>query len=230
MQVDLVSYTPNPMRVLWVAAKTCRSPKAPQELWREYGNTSRKSRINTLKNIWESGHQSVFEHVSMTYAVSYVSRVCLAQYSRHRIGVSLSVQSQRHVHACPSIDASLRYVIPPSIEDKNYNVIRQYDAVAKDAQATYNNLLAIGIPKEDARFVLPQGTATNFITTVNLRSLGHLYDLRVKKPGAQWEIKKLVTWMVRLILEKEPELEEIIGVLPENQHEEERTNAKKDMP
>jgi thymidylate synthase (FAD) len=195
VNVNLFSHTPEPVRVLWTAARACYSGKTPQELWEEYPGPAKA--VKLLRSLWLRGHQSVFEHVTLTYAVSGVSRVLLAQYSRHRIGVSLSVQSQRHV--------SMKEVLAvyPNCLGTARSLIDQLYQWAWD---TYELLLESGVPKEDARFVLPQGAATNFVTTVNLRSLMHLYYVRVLEPGAQWEIRDLVREMVRLAAEAVPEL------------------------
>ena len=209
MQINLLAYTPKPIRVLWTAARTCYSPLTPQELWDGYPIASMHDMdspgkvIKLLRSLWERGHHSVFEHVSLTYAVSGVSRVLLAQYSRHRIGVSLSVQSQRHVKLHES---STRTVWPASVQ----KAAPLIDQALELCWRAYSILLEEGVPAEDARYALPQGVTTNFVTTVNLRSLMHLYRLRVLEPGAQWEIRDLVSEMVRLAVEAIPELEKIL--------------------
>jgi len=216
VEVNLLAHTPQPIRVLWTAARTCYSSLTPQELWDGYPIASMRDMdspgkvTKLLRSLWERGHQSVFEHVSLTYAVSGVSRVLLAQYSRHRIGVSLSVQSQRHVRQEEGM------VWPESFfaQDKSQpGAIKTWIAVRHAYEAVwhaYEELVALGVPKEDARFILPEGTVTNFVTTVNLRSLMHLYRLRVLEPGAQWEVEQLVREMVRLAAEAIPELAQII--------------------
>jgi thymidylate synthase (FAD) len=208
LKVDLIAYTPEPLRVLWTAARTCYSPKTPQELWEEYPEPEKAAVL--LNSLWRRGHQSVFEHVSLTYAVSGVSRVLLAQYSRHRIGVSLSVQSQRHVSANGNF-----FVVPPKIvellaEPKNQHVKDAWFEANRAIRWAYAVLVGAGIKKEDARFIMPQAVATNFVTTVNLRSLAHLYKLRVMGPGAQWEIRNLVCEMMRLAQEAVPKLGAIL--------------------
>mgnify|MGYP003704405705 CR=1 FL=1 len=54
----------------------------------------------------------------------------------------------------------------------------------------YGDLVAAGIPAEDARFVFPNATRTNLIMTVNLRALIHMSGLRLCTM-AQWEIRRL---------------------------------------
>ena len=50
---------------------------------------------DVLKRIIKAGHESVLEHVTLTYSVKGLSRDCLQQLSRHRL-ISQSVESTRH--------------------------------------------------------------------------------------------------------------------------------------
>ena len=54
----------------------------------------------------------------------------------------------------------------------------------------YGDLVAAGIPAEDARFVFPNATRTNLVMTTNLRALIHMSGLRLCTM-AQWEIRRL---------------------------------------
>ncbi|NPV52361.1 MAG: FAD-dependent thymidylate synthase [Firmicutes bacterium] len=208
MQVDILHMTPNPLKVIWTAARTCYSHLPPQELWASDPSTDDMLRI--ARRVFTSGHLSVVEHCSITYAVSGVSRTLLAQYSRHRIGVSLSVQSQRHVsEASARNDGQFEYVTPPGVQ-AHAGASRVFEDGMKMLQDLYDRLCAFGIRVEDARFVLPGAAMTNFVTTVNLRSLLDLYTKRVGEPGAQWEIKELIERMARLAVEREPWLGEFI--------------------
>jgi thymidylate synthase (FAD) len=100
-------------------------------------------------------------------------------------------------------------VVPPCIQD-NPEAEDIFFTAIQGAHTYYDRLVALGIRKEDVRFVLPEATATNFVTTVNLRSLAHLYRLRAWEPGAQWEIRNLVREMVRLAQVAVPELGAIL--------------------
>lgn len=208
MQVEILACTPNFLKVIWCAARTCYSQKSPLELWDEAPGEEEMLRL--VRRIFASGHHSVIEHCSITYGVSGVSRTLLAQYSRHRIGVSLSVQSQRYVPPVSSRGPGELSggVIPPSIAG-NDSARREFENLMRTCLETYDRLKELNVPKEDARFVLPGAAATNFVTTVNLRSLLHLYETRVRTPGAQWEIRELIETMVRLVSEREPWLVEL---------------------
>lgn len=202
MEIQLISKTPDYLKVIWTAARTCYSPLSPIEL---YGQTpSQDEMLRLVKHIFDNKHLSVTEHCHMTFAVKNVSRTLLAQYSRHRIGVSLSVQSQRYVseQSSKNIDGIFDYVTPQSVKNIEESQALYYQAM-RTAQDCYDELIRLGVTKEDARFVLPGAAGTNFVTSLNLRSLLDVYQKRVLTPGAQWEIKEMVAKMVDLLLIEE---------------------------
>ena len=50
---------------------------------------------DVLKRIIKAGHESVLEHITLTFEVNDLSRACLQELARHR-HTSLSVESTRH--------------------------------------------------------------------------------------------------------------------------------------
>lgn len=66
---------------------------------------------------------------------------------------------------------------------------RAYNRVAMDAIDTYNTLLKEGVAPEQARFVLPQGTYTEWWWTGSLAAYARVYALR-SDPHAQWEVRE----------------------------------------
>ncbi|KLU61477.1 thymidylate synthase ThyX [Peptococcaceae bacterium CEB3] len=200
MEVKLITTTPNYLRLIWLAARTCYSPLSPIGLLEQEAPVDEMLRL--VDHLLKKRHLSVLEHCTMTFAVENVSRTLLAQYSRHRIGVSLSVQSQRYVserHENQIFD----FVLPDEI-DRTDEAKRAFFRAMDQAQQAYNELLALGVKREDARFVLPGGAGTNFVTSLNLRSFLDVYQKRVLTPGAQWEIKEMLQRMAGLLLEREP--------------------------
>ena len=209
MEIKLISKTPNYLKTCWTAARTCYSADSPIELLAE--EKTEEEMLRLLERIMTSKHLSVVEHCSMTFAVKDVSRTLLAQYSRHRIGVSLSVQSQRYVSEQSSKQAGglFGHVVPQTIMENGEAHVRYMDCM-KAIQAAYDDLLTLGVAKQDARFVLPGGACTNFVTTLNLRSFMDVYEKRVTTPGAQWEIREMMVRMRDLLVEAEPWLAQYI--------------------
>ncbi|MCI7404360.1 MAG: FAD-dependent thymidylate synthase [Pyramidobacter sp.] len=213
MEIKIINKTPDFLRTIWTAGRTCHSTMAPQELFEL--DESEGKMLKLVNFLLKARHLSTLEHCSVTYAVAGVSRTLLAQYSRHRIGVSLSVQSQRYVsEGTEKRGQTFEYVTPPTIAADPAR-LSAYQAAMAAAQKGYDELVAAGAPMEDARFALPGGICTNFVTTLNLRSLLDIYEKRVLVSGAQWEVREMVRRMAELLVEKEPWLAGVFeGVSP----------------
>jgi thymidylate synthase (FAD) len=78
-----------------------------------------------------------------------------------------------------------------------------YQEATQSAIDAYNKLLELGVCREQARGVLPVGSHTEFITTVNLRNFMHWYLLRAPK-DAQWEIQQYAHASLELVKSRFP--------------------------
>lgn len=156
--------------------------------------------LGGLKTAVASGHDSVLEHVSFTFRVEGISRVTLAQLTRHRIA-SFSVESQRYVN---QLDTGV--VMPPSISEcEDEKAVTLFKSVDEASKLAYDYLVSMGIPQEDARYILPEGMKTNLILTMNVRELRHFFNLRCCN-RAQWEIRTLADCMLMICTSVAPEL------------------------
>lgn len=183
------------------AIRTCYSPLRPTEVVlnegdKYFGNKATDGKGGSdadrlFRHITGSGHTSTLEHISFTFALNGISRALLAQLTRHRVGFSYSVQSQRYVRF-GSADKSggASYTIPPSVLKKDADEVYKY--AMEKAQELYDTLRTLGVPAEDARMVLPNGVTCNLVLTANLTALLGLYRKRRHGNGAQWEIANLV--------------------------------------
>jgi thymidylate synthase (FAD) len=219
-RVMLINPLPQSLDVLYLASKTCVSGQDMSDMEHNYlwdrldagspEHDSSEKKIDQICKLVKMKHLSVLEHMPLTYTVSNVSRALLAQYSRHRIGVSLSVQSQRYVKIK---DTDLPVVIIPSkIINGTAEELTTFQAEVRHLLDTYISLVKTGIAPQDARAILPSCMATQFVTTLNLRSLLDLYEKRVLTSGAQSEIKAMIalfmhqaiishTWLARVCFE-----------------------------
>ena len=98
----------------------------------------------------------------------------------------------------------LEYVTPKTW-DRTPGMRAEYDRLMREITRVYRLALEKGIPAEDARFVLPNATPTNFQVMVNLAELLHIADLRLCW-RAQWEIRHLVALMRREVAKAVPEI------------------------
>ncbi len=200
MQVRLIQYTPDPERTVAAAARLCYSPLGATRILDEL-TPHQVERL--LRQVIQTGHHSVLEHASFTFALEGISRVTSHQLVRHRLA-SYSQQSQRYV----TYD-HLEYVTPPAIA-ADAELQARYDAAMRAAHALYISLQEAGIDKEDSRYVLPNATATNLVVTMNARELRHFFTLRCCN-RAQWEIRAMAQAMRRAVRAVAPVLFEDAG-------------------
>jgi thymidylate synthase (FAD) len=191
--VKLIAATPDADKIVASAAKLCYSPSGAAEILEGLDGAKVASFLGKLR---ESGHLSPFEHVSFTFAIEGISRVATHQLVRHRLA-SYSQQSQRYV------TMEGKYcIVPPTIEN-NPAAAELFRAQADSAWKCYEKLTELGVPKEDARFILPHGAETRIVATMNARELLHFFELRLCK-RAQWEIRELARLMLKEVLAAAP--------------------------
>lgn len=177
---------------LYLAAKRCTSELDGSELLDSVilspGSLYEYKKL--IKKCYEAGHESILEHVSVTFHVT-CSRACSLQLVRHRLA-SYAQQSQRYVKY-EDIDYINKF-----FNSKNAvylsNTVRQ-------AEDYYKCLIELGIEPEEARYVLPECTATHLVVTINLRELIHFLQLRLCNK-AQDEIRFIANEMKRLVCEE----------------------------
>ena len=189
MNVELLQYPENPERAVATAARLCYAPVGAKELM----ETMPPERVQSvLSTIMKSGHFSTLEHVSYTFAVDGVSRALTHQLVRHRLA-SFNQQSQRYVKLTKGVET----VTPHTVEE-NKEAQAVFDEAIEAVIEGYQKLLDMGIPAEDARYLLPNAAETKIVITMNIRELLHFFSLRCCN-RAQWEIRELAHKMLELV-------------------------------
>lgn len=210
MQVELLSSTPDPEELVCRAARGDYSSEwvGSERSFEEVmgpvdGDTLEEKTETLLEHLMRSGHFGPFEHPQATFAVEGVSRACMAQLTRHR-HASFDVMSMRYVDLSDEKAIEDRFTYPDTFEDEEVvsrEGVEQIEISATERRAladdvyhtcmeAYRDLVAAGVPKEDARMLLPIGTKVNLTFSMNARSLMHLLDMRLKA-DSQWEIREL---------------------------------------
>lgn len=206
--------------VALTAIRTCYSANKPSEILekegeRYFGRKAADGQGGTdadrlIRQIVSSKHLSTLEHLTFTFAIEGISRACLAQLTRHRVGFSYSVQSQRYVRfGSGDKTGGFDYVVPESIKEKGefysgFTVQHAFENFMEEIQEFYDFLREQGVPPEDARMVLPQAATTNLVMTANLRALLDFYEKRKPGNGAQWEIAELAERLKDEVVTVEP--------------------------
>lgn len=140
------------------------------------------SKEEFLHRLMERGHFGPLEHVHVVFVIEGLSRVCMAQMTRHR-HASFDVQSLRYT--TPGEDEQIginnieEYVkVPPALDTEE----ERANFLSRCAQLfdQYKRMLGREIPAEEARFLLPLSTKVNMVVSMNARSLLHVLDMRLK--------------------------------------------------
>jgi thymidylate synthase (FAD) len=157
--------------------------------------------IGLINYLMKNKHATPFEHVVFKFRIKapiFVTR----EWMRHRWS-SFNEMSMRY-HKPQNIDYyipsfndirkqigkpgaySFEEISDPQVKDAFYSIFRQSMLAADEA---YYKLIDMGIAKEIARCVLPVSQYTEFIWTVNARSLINFISLR-NEESAQYEIQE----------------------------------------
>jgi thymidylate synthase ThyX len=141
-------------------------------------------------------NQELQAHGSATFYLHGVSRALTHQLVRHRMA-SYSQASQRYCR-----EDAFDYVTPHSIQDEARDTYQQ--KVMGDLQTHYQALVT-QVPKEDARYVLPNATCTELAVTMTFENWMNFFSLRCD-PHAQWEIRELAEQIRKVFVQRVPQL------------------------
>ena len=216
MNIELISMTDNAIELMYRAGRTCYSPDTPTEMWNkligrtDYNEAFVEKMWSLVKTILSSGHDSIAEHVYMTFACEGFTRATLAQITRHR-HCSFSVQSQRYVE----IKETKKHIMEvldhhetnemKELCDKYFSTTSMVEVdMCLKALLNYRTLIEnYNYKPEDARKMLLNCSKTNMVFSMNLRELMHICHLRLCK-RAQKEVRDMVGLMVKELLRVEP--------------------------
>ena len=207
-KVNLISVTPEAEKHIAYVARVS-NPK----------NQDNEKFAGLLKYCIKHGHWSVFEQAFMTVEIN-TTRGLAAQILRHR---SFTYQEFSQRYADSSL---LEETIPipelrrqdeknrqNSTDDLDSKLIHDYkkgiEKHFEQAMWLYKDMLANGVAKECARFVLPLATPTRLYMTGSIRSWIHYIELR-SAHGTQKEHMQLVEEVRSIFNEQFPTVAEAL--------------------
>lgn len=185
-----------------IKVELIRCTEKPLELIKEACKVyMKKDNINDdiCKRLIDMNHTSVFEHVVFTFKISGASRAFLAQITRHRIG-SFSSGSQ-HYQLYTDSDSVMGLEIYQD-EDVAIHLCA--------ANALYKRLISEGVPREEARMILPNCMVNDLVWTVNARSLINFLNLRLCSRNV-YEMRVVAHQVWFLAMIKFPEIFDFVG-------------------
>ena len=167
MRVELVDHTPDPEIKIGKFASICYD-----------SNTDPEACIRRAKSCVSRGHLATLRFAYATFKIEGISRACSHQFVRSK-HLDYLQESQRYVG-----QAEVDTIIPRVPMDLTY----EFDSIYKQCIAVYKNLIANGVKKEDARYVLPNAATTQLYVTGNFQAWKDFINLR-SGPEVQWEIR-----------------------------------------
>ncbi len=203
--VRLVTITPDAEKLIAYCARV----SSPHQDNPEYAGL--------LKYCIKHGHWSVFEQATATFEVETSVAISL-QMIRHK-----SFDPQQLSRRYTSEDLSFEFTVARKQAEKNRQSSSEPCEVGdqiwwQDEQqriwdicrAAYNAALARGIAREQARFLLPQGTGTRLYWTGNIRSFIHWIQLRTQ-PDTQLEHRQIAEQCRDILAEQLPTIAEALS-------------------
>lgn len=156
-----------------------------------------------IKYLVEHKHTSPFEHNSITFMFE-VPMFVRAQHMRHRTWAYNEISRRytevdlkfyepkefRTQHKSNRQASNAGELIDPEITWDKARASALIHNHHKASLRLFDDLIAGGVCREQARGVLPQNLYTRYYGTVNLSNLIKFIDLRIHE-GAQWEIQKV---------------------------------------
>ena len=156
----IVVKNPEALRVAASSARISTQPGTAMEIFgRSMGD---EKDLRLLDTVLSSGHKSVIEHQTFGIAFNDVS-VLVEQFVIECRLASYTVKSRRYVDF-----GEAGWVRPEGLTEAQRE---RYDEAMAARFEDYRRLIELGVPKEDARFVLPYCLRSNFFMTVDAREL-----------------------------------------------------------
>jgi len=184
-----------------------------------------KSDERLVRYLAKYKHYSPFRHLQIQFHVKAPEFV-MRQWYKHVVGIETTSNSSTKDHAWNEISG--RYVevedfytpevfrkqsednkqaTEGSIEDQNKAKI-VWDVAMFNAKKYYNDLLDLGVGKEQARAILPLNQYTEVYWTASFQAVMNFIELRNEKTS-QWEIQQYAKSLLDLMSESFPKTTKI---------------------
>ena len=175
--------------------------RAGRVCYKSESNISDESAEKFIANIIKRGHESVIEHVSITFKI-ICDRGVSHEIVRHRLA-SYSQESSRYCdYSNEKFGGELTFIKPCfwDEDEENYMLWRQAMAISEHL---YLSMREKGVRPEQARSILPNSLKTELFMTANLREWRHFLKLRTSKK-AHPQMREIALKIYELLNENLP--------------------------
>ena len=186
MKVELIRYTPDALDLLLDTKATRLRGKTAAEMNESEKYEHFQYMLDTIK--------SPFDFIDYVFDITDVSKNFTHQLVRTRTGAY-------NQEAARAVNMAGAHIIEPEFNDPNLDAI--FAAAVHIADTAYQELIANGAARQDARAVLPSNMATNIKAKFNLRTLSDMSKIRLCS-RTQGEYQQVFRLMREAVLSVHP--------------------------
>ena len=165
--VTLISCSPEAAAIIASGGRISTMDGTADEIYAKSLAAGQEKNEKLIGKVLSSGHTSVLEHCYVNLSFENVSVLAEQFLIEFRLA-SFTVKSRRYV------DFSGAGYVAPDFSDPAQAAA--FDTAVRALFGIYDELEAAGVPKEDARFVLPYCFCSNFFCSMNARELVHVMN------------------------------------------------------
>ena len=165
--VSILSVSPEAAAMIASGGRISTMDGTADEIYANSLSAGQEKNEKLIGKVLSSGHTSVLEHCYVNLSFENVSVLAEQFLIEFRLA-SFTVKSRRYV------DFSKAGYVSPVFTDNVQMAI--FERTVESLFGTYDVLDAAGVPKEDARFVLPYCFCSNFFCSMNARELVHVMN------------------------------------------------------
>ncbi len=170
---------------------------------------SKPKNLKMIDKMKEHKHLATFRFAYAVIKIEDVSTITAVQTLRTSFADMIDSdshlwESQRYVN-----QSNREFVVPPcEYLDKEDNklatsaIFKDINKMSKDA---YNELIMLGVKKEDARYAFTRAITTDLYIAGNMQMWSQLLKLRTDK-HAQWEIRAVANEIALVLSDKFPHI------------------------
>ena len=178
-----------------------RIEKIARVCYKSEGNTTENSCFKFVKMLVDKGHHAMLEHCSLS--VKFITdRGVSHELVRHRIA-SYAQESQRYCNYLKNDFGAEITVIKPVYLVQGTQPYNAWFNACVLSEASYFDLLKIGLTAQEARNVLLNSTKTEIVVTANLREWMTILKLRTSEQ-AHPQMRDLMKPLLKELQEKLP--------------------------
>ena len=183
--------------------------------------------VKLIKYLYKHKHMSPFRHLMFRFRIKAPEFVMRQAY-KHVVGIEATSNDSTKDHAWNEISGRYKpvteFYVPeiwrqqstdnkqasagPFTEEMQPAVRGVFEGAMENIMKAYENLLSMGVAREQARILLPLNQYTEVIWTCSAQALLNFIELR-DEPFAQVEIREYAVVFKELLKQKFPNLTEI---------------------